>query len=96
MDQTDSWSNLTGQLWDQLMSYSYQPNSSQQNQTQPPQSVKNITELFEELYTSMPRDIPGAIAMELHMTSCSKCKNCASVLYHEEIISGWTPDDSKF
>ena len=28
------------------------------------------------------------------MTSCSQCKNCSSILYDEEIIAGWTADDS--
>ena len=93
-DQADSWSNLTGQLWDQLMSYSYQPQSSQSSQVQPPLNTRTFAELFEDLYSSMPKDIPGAVAMELHMTSCSRCKNCSSLLYDEEIIGGWTAEDS--
>ena len=42
----------------------------------------------------MPKEIPGAKAMEIIMTSCSKCKNCASLLYDEEIIGGWSAEDN--
>ncbi|XP_046634778.1 DENN domain-containing protein Crag-like isoform X4 [Daphnia pulicaria] len=34
------------------------------------------------------------IAIEVIMTSCSKCHNCSSILYDEEIMAGWTPEDS--
>ena len=97
----DSWSNFTGQIWDQLWSYSYdklqtqQPNFNHNNHlAQSQQSVKSFAELFEELYERMPADIAGPCAMELIMTSCSQCKNCASIIYDEEIIAGWTADDS--
>ena len=60
-DQPDSWSNFTGQIWDQLWSYSYDKYLAQQsnfasNQNQP-QSMKTFSELFEELYERMPSDI---------------------------------------
>ena len=32
--------------------------------------------------------------MEIVMTSSSKCHNCQSILYDEEIMAGWTPEDS--
>ena len=32
--------------------------------------------------------------MELHMTSCSRCRECGCVLYDEEIMAGWTAEDS--
>ncbi|KAG1687290.1 DENN domain-containing protein 4C [Nymphon striatum] len=34
------------------------------------------------------------IAMEIIMTSCSKCHVCNNLLYDEEIICGWSADDS--
>ena len=37
-------------------------------------------------------ELPTAI--EVIMTSCSKCHNCSSILYDEEIMAGWTPEDS--
>ena len=99
----DSWSNLTGQIWDQLWNYSYDKlamqqqtfnNPNNQNNQSSNQSMKGFAELFEELYERMPVDIARACAMELVMTSSSQCKNCSSILYDEEIIAGWTADDS--
>lgn len=34
------------------------------------------------------------VAIEILMTSCSRCHNCLSILYDEEIMAGWTPEDS--
>ena len=59
----DSWSNFTGQIWDQFMSYGYDKLQAQQQQQQslnPNQSQSNLktfAELFEELYERMPMDI---------------------------------------
>lgn len=97
-DQPDSWSNFTGQIWDQLWSYSYEKYMAQQqpssNLNQGPQSLKSFYDLFEELYERMPSDIAAPTAMILAMTSCSQCKTCGSILYDEEIIAGWTAEDS--
>jgi hypothetical protein len=35
-----------------------------------------------------------SIAVEVEMCSSSRCKTCKSLLYDEEIMAGWTPDDS--
>ena len=97
MDQPDSWSNFTGQIWDQLQNWGYSYDRLQQqnlNLNGGPQNVKSFAELFEELYEKMPTDIAAACAMEMVMTSCSQCKNCGSILYDEEIIAGWTAEDS--
>jgi hypothetical protein len=32
--------------------------------------------------------------MQLQMTSCSRCLYCQGILYDEEIMSGWTAEDS--
>ena len=32
--------------------------------------------------------------MELHMTSCSRCLSCGVILYDEEIMAGWSAEDS--
>ena len=34
------------------------------------------------------------IAMEIEICSLSRCQTCKSLLYDEEIMAGWTPDDS--
>ncbi|DAA26964.1 TPA: DENN/MADD domain containing 4C-like [Bos taurus] len=33
-------------------------------------------------------------AMEVLMSSCSQCRVCAALVYDEEIMAGWTADDS--
>jgi hypothetical protein len=40
------------------------------------------------------RDHHAPVALELMMTTCSKCHNCSSVLHDEEILAGWAPEDS--
>ncbi len=32
--------------------------------------------------------------MQVQMTSCSKCLNCQGILFDEEIMAGWTAEDS--
>lgn len=51
-------------------------------------------EAFEEFYSKVPKANPSEKAMEIAMTSCSKCLACGSVLYDEEIMAGWTAEDS--
>ncbi|XP_053715997.1 DENN domain-containing protein 4C isoform X2 [Synchiropus splendidus] len=33
-------------------------------------------------------------ALEVLMSSCSQCRNCGALVYDEEIMAGWTADDS--
>ncbi|CAN9509517.1 unnamed protein product [Ophioblennius macclurei] len=33
-------------------------------------------------------------ALEVLMSSCSQCRNCEALVYDEEIMAGWTADDS--
>ncbi|XP_028284713.1 DENN domain-containing protein 4C isoform X3 [Parambassis ranga] len=33
-------------------------------------------------------------ALEVLMSSCSQCRSCAALVYDEEIMAGWTADDS--
>ncbi|GLG99459.1 Uncharacterized protein GBIM_05925 [Gryllus bimaculatus] len=51
---------------------------------------------LENLYPKdlATRDPRSPVAMEISMTTCSKCHNCLSVLYDEEIMAGWKPEDS--
>ncbi|KAK6471464.1 DENN domain-containing protein 4B-like [Huso huso] len=37
------------------------------------------------------QEVPG---MEVLMSSCSLCRSCNSLVYDEEIMAGWTSDDS--
>lgn len=40
------------------------------------------------------RTTEGPVAITVVMTTSCKCNNCNSVLHDEEIIAGWTPEDS--
>ncbi|XP_073979172.1 DENN domain-containing protein Crag isoform X2 [Rhodnius prolixus] len=40
------------------------------------------------------REASAPVALQIVMTTCSKCHNCNSILYDEEIMAGWTPEDS--
>ncbi|XP_065333480.1 C-myc promoter-binding protein isoform X1 [Cloeon dipterum] len=52
------------------------------------------TMLPEKIYQRREEAGNAPIALEIEMTTCSKCHNCASILYDEEIMAGWVPDDS--
>lgn len=34
------------------------------------------------------------VAVEIIMTTCSRCFTCSSLLYDEEIMEGWSADES--
>ncbi|XP_051996074.1 C-myc promoter-binding protein-like [Xyrauchen texanus] len=40
------------------------------------------------------KDTVQNYAMEILISSCSRCKTCECVVYDEEIMAGWTADDS--
>ncbi|XP_071449879.1 DENN domain-containing protein Crag isoform X2 [Hetaerina americana] len=50
----------------------------------------------ENLYpkNTSVRNLRLPMALEILMTTCSKCHNCSSLLYDEEIMAGWVPEDS--
>ncbi|XP_023718394.1 DENN domain-containing protein Crag isoform X4 [Cryptotermes secundus] len=52
--------------------------------------------ISEQLYPrdAAIRDHRAPVALELMLTTCSKCHNCSSVLHDEEILAGWAPEDS--
>ncbi|CAG2163408.1 unnamed protein product [Oppiella nova] len=59
-------------------------------------STSPLFELLEKHYsTSLEPNVPTVpIVMEVVMTSCSRCYTCFALIYDEEIMEGWTPDDS--
>ena len=98
-NNTETWSYFSGQIWEQIWSgyYSYAGDGVSKTDAPPTNSStggKTITELFEDVYSKMPRRPPGPVAMELHMTSCSRCLYCGCIVYDEEIMAGWTAEDS--
>ena len=98
-DPPDTWSALAGQMWDNFMTgytggAGSEPNSKSNSLSHQGAPNKSLFELLEDFYSNLPKRPPGAIAMEIIMTSCSRCLYCNSVLYDEEIMSGWTAEDS--
>ncbi|CAG2102287.1 unnamed protein product [Medioppia subpectinata] len=59
-------------------------------------SASPLFDLLEKHYSSpLEPNIPSTETdMEVVMTSCSRCYTCFSIIYDEEIMEGWTPDDS--
>uniref|UniRef100_A0A8C5EFU4 C-myc promoter-binding protein-like n=1 Tax=Gouania willdenowi TaxID=441366 RepID=A0A8C5EFU4_GOUWI len=51
-----------------------------------PTKVWTITDLNTSIFNNY--------AMELLISSCSRCKTCECLVYDEEIMAGWTADDS--
>ncbi|XP_048118578.1 C-myc promoter-binding protein-like isoform X3 [Alosa alosa] len=59
----------------------------------PPPSVPDRSDLGSSRYTSNT-SIFQNYAMEILISSCSRCKTCECLVYDEEIMAGWTADDS--
>ena len=102
-DPAETWGALAGQMWDNFMtggtfytSGGSEPNSKTNSlPNQPGQAPsRSIFEILEDFYSKLPKRPAGPVAMEIIMTSCSRCRYCSSILYDEEIMSGWTADDS--
>ena len=54
-----------------------------------------LFDLLEKHYsTPLEPSLPSKICLEIFITSCSRCYTCFALLYDEEIMEGWTPDDS--
>uniref|UniRef100_A0ABD2WNI0 UDENN domain-containing protein n=1 Tax=Trichogramma kaykai TaxID=54128 RepID=A0ABD2WNI0_9HYME len=54
-----------------------------------------LYELAECLYPRVTRDNEQErVAVELVLSSASRCHNCSAILYDEEIMAGWQPEDS--
>ncbi|XP_034051303.1 C-myc promoter-binding protein-like isoform X2 [Thalassophryne amazonica] len=56
-------------------------------------SLPDKSDLGSSRYTSNT-SIFNNYAMELLISSCSRCKTCDCLVYDEEIMAGWTADDS--
>ncbi|XP_043666417.1 DENN domain-containing protein Crag isoform X3 [Vespula pensylvanica] len=53
-----------------------------------------LYELGECLYPKGSRELEERAAIEFVLSSASRCHNCAAILYDEEIMAGWQPEDS--
>lgn len=54
----------------------------------------SLYELTECLYPKGTRELEERLAIELVLSSASRCHHCAAILYDEEIMAGWQPEDS--
>nr|XP_043885939.1 C-myc promoter-binding protein-like isoform X2 [Solea senegalensis] len=63
------------------------------SQMRPTSLLPDKSDLASSQYTSST-SIFNNYAMELLISSCSRCKTCDCLVYDEEIMAGWTADDS--
>ncbi|XP_023245417.1 DENN domain-containing protein 4C-like isoform X2 [Copidosoma floridanum] len=56
--------------------------------------LSSLYELAECLYPKVSREVDERYAVELVLSSASRCHNCSAILYDEEIMAGWQPEDS--
>ncbi|XP_023231484.1 C-myc promoter-binding protein-like [Centruroides sculpturatus] len=60
-----------------------------------PAYSSQVFEMMESHYESSSEKISSVkVALDITMTSCSRCYTCYSILYDEEIMEGWSADDS--
>ena len=51
-------------------------------------------QMFESFHAGAGWEAQGPYCLGVSITSCSKCHNCHTVLYDEEIMAGWSADHS--
>lgn len=57
--------------------------------------LTTLYDLAECLYPKgTSREQEERVAVELVLSSASRCHNCSAILYDEEIMAGWQPEDS--
>jgi len=89
----DTWSTLT----EVLGNYLWGDNARAQPSSNQTQRAADITEQFETLYSRAAAEAEEdvrPVAMSVIMSTCSRCHSCGSILYDEEIMAGWTAEDS--
>jgi hypothetical protein len=47
-------------------------------------------------FAGLLADMTGEVAIEVNMASCNRCGSCQVLLFDEQIMSRWSPDDSNF
>ncbi|XP_023245418.1 DENN domain-containing protein 4C [Copidosoma floridanum] len=56
--------------------------------------LSSLYKLADCLYPKVTRKTKKRYAVELVLSSASRCHNCSAILYDEEIMAGWQPEDS--
>lgn len=54
------------------------------------------TKMLDEVIFGLPLGLQPDTALEAVICSCNQCVKCSRYLYDEEILAGWTADDSTF
>lgn len=54
----------------------------------------SLCELADCMYPKGSREFEDRLAVELVISSASRCHHCLAILYDEEIMAGWQPEDS--
>uniref|UniRef100_A0A673LWW5 UDENN domain-containing protein n=1 Tax=Sinocyclocheilus rhinocerous TaxID=307959 RepID=A0A673LWW5_9TELE len=66
----------------------------QSSLTGPPLTVMKALQTPDACSDSSLSQSMQNYAVEVRMSSCSRCNTCESLVYDEEIMAGWTADDS--
>ncbi|XP_034939272.1 DENN domain-containing protein Crag isoform X2 [Chelonus insularis] len=54
----------------------------------------SLCELADCMYPKGSREFEERLAVEIVISSASRCHHCLAILYDEEIMAGWQPEDS--
>lgn len=58
-------------------------------------SLNSYPTLPENIYPNDSSDSPNADCdIKIQITSCSQCHNCSVLIYDEEVMAGWSAEDS--
>ena len=53
-----------------------------------------VFETMEKHFKEQLEDKSRTIVLDIEMTSCSRCHNCSILVFDEEVMEGWSADDS--
>lgn len=58
------------------------------------EGLNALYELNDSMYPKGSRESEEHVAVQLVISSASRCHHCMAILYDEEIMTGWQPEDS--
>lgn len=59
-----------------------------------PDKLNTLYDITECMYPKGSREFEERVAVELVLSTATRCHNCYTVLYDEEIMAGWQPEES--
>lgn len=86
-------SGLDFESWGNFFGDSSRSSRKSSTVVQVPDEPINDKILRDVLYQT-PRQSLAPVALRLLMTTCTRCTGCCAMLYDEEVIAGWSSDDS--